>query len=66
MNINNVSMNEFKTKNVIMKTEIYETPKCEVIILENEGAILEGSLTTGSTPRGGPTASEEWRDESVM
>lgn len=41
-------MNEFKTKNVIMKTEIYETPKCEVIILENEGAILEGSLTTGS------------------
>lgn len=48
MNINNISMNEFKTKNVIMKTEIYETPKCEVIILENEGAILEGSLTTGS------------------
>lgn len=48
MNINNISMNEFKTKNVIMKTEIYETPKCEVIILESEGAILEGSLTTGS------------------
>lgn len=41
-------MNEFKTKNVIMKTEIYETPKCEVIILENEGAILEGSYTTDS------------------
>ena len=41
-------MNEFKTKNVIMKTEIYETPKCEVIILESEGAILEGSYTTGS------------------
>lgn len=49
MNINNISMNEFKTKNVIMKTEIYETPKCEVIILESEGAILETSPnTTGS------------------
>lgn len=39
-------MNEFKTKNVIMKTEIYETPKCEVIILESEGAILETSPNT--------------------
>ena len=49
MNINNISMNEFKTKNVIMKTEIYETPKCEVIILESEGVILETSPnTTGS------------------
>lgn len=39
-------MNEIKTKNVIMETEIYESPKCEVINLESEGSILEGSPTT--------------------
>lgn len=41
-------MNEIKIENVIMKTEIYETPKCEVMNLDSEGTILVGSDETGS------------------
>lgn len=37
-----------KTNNVIMETEVYEAPKCQVINLEIESAVL-GASNPGST-----------------
>lgn len=44
-----------KTNNVIMETEVYEAPKCQVINLEIESAVLETSSTinTGSATHDG-------------
>lgn len=44
-----------KTNNVIMETEIYEAPKCQVINLEIESAVLgaSGTINTDSATHDG-------------
>lgn len=48
-------VNRMKTNNVIMEMEVYEAPKCQVINLEIESAVLGTSNpnSTGSATHDG-------------
>lgn len=48
-------VNRMKTNNVVMETEVYEAPKCQVINLEIESAVLgaSGTINTDSATHDG-------------